>query len=130
MVLRRELVCTMGRVDKNQPRITFEQRKTKSRDTGADENEAAQGPPTEEVEGDIRSILVTMEKNLQDSLAGLGNKIDALTYRMDRLSERLDKHTERLNMVEHRVSEVEEVQTSTDADRQKMGGLCTCYWTR
>ncbi|XP_078504131.1 uncharacterized protein LOC144762754 [Lissotriton helveticus] len=111
----------MDRVDKTQPKPTFDQRNPRGREAIADEGDSGQDLPPEEPEGDIRSMLTTMEKGLQNSLSVLGTKMETLSYRMDRMSERLNEQAERIDMAESHITEVEESQTTLDMDHKPLG---------
>lgn len=113
----------MGRVDKTQSKLTFEQRRAKSQDPVRTPEGARHTPERERPSPDIRELLVTMEKNLQSSISALGTKVDALTYRMDRMAERIDKHAGRLDVAEQRIVEVEEAQTTLDSDSKQLNTL-------
>ncbi|KAJ1203531.1 hypothetical protein NDU88_007316 [Pleurodeles waltl] len=79
----------MGKTDKNQPKLHFDQRKpqkTVGERAAADTPEREDMPQVEEPEP--RQILAAM----QQSLAQIDSKIDCLTFRMDRMTERLNKH--------------------------------------
>ncbi|KAJ1189519.1 hypothetical protein NDU88_006264 [Pleurodeles waltl] len=102
----------MGKSDKAQAKLHFEQRKTNSPAGDGTENESEKTPevPTPE-DQDLRHILASM----QHSLTQIDGKIDSLSYRMDRMSERLDKQVENLDQTERRVSTVEDGQTALAA---------------
>lgn len=113
----------MGRGDKSQTKLSFDQRRSKSQDAVHTKNGASQEGEGADGDADIKSMLLAMDKGLQNSMAALGSKIDALTYRMDRMAERIDKHAERLDMSERRLTEVEEAHMELNTGHQKIESL-------
>ncbi|KAJ1101796.1 hypothetical protein NDU88_006860 [Pleurodeles waltl] len=84
----------MGKMDKNQAKLQFDQRRSKIPAGDRTETGISGGtdmPLGEEPE--LRQILTAM----QQSLTQIESKIDSLSFRMDRMTERLDKHAERLD---------------------------------
>ncbi|KAJ1099235.1 hypothetical protein NDU88_004339 [Pleurodeles waltl] len=81
----------MGKSDKAQAKLHFEQRKTVNQpgDGTETELEKTSGVPAHE-DQDLRHILAAM----QQSLTQIDGKIDSPSYRMDRMLERLDKQVE------------------------------------
>lgn len=110
----------MGKVDKTQPKHTFEHTRNKTRDASNEDTESIGEQTPEDMDIDIRTMLVTMEKGIQNSISALGTKIDSLSYRMDRMSKRLDKQAERLDMTERRVTETEEAQTTLNSEHTQL----------
>ncbi|KAJ1166377.1 hypothetical protein NDU88_006781 [Pleurodeles waltl] len=101
-------VRKMGKTEKNEAKLQFHRRKSRSPEGDRMEPGPERGAdmPNGE-EQDLRQILVAM----QHSLNQIDGKIDSLSYRMDRMTECLDKHAERLSHSERRVSEVEDGKT-------------------
>lgn len=111
----------MGKTDKGQPKISFENKTTRSRDPSTEDASGKRGPPNEDQQQDLKSILTAMEKNLQGGITALGTKMDALSYRIDRMAKRLDKQAERIDMSKHRISEIEEAHTTLDSEHKQLG---------
>ncbi|KAJ1116421.1 hypothetical protein NDU88_004633 [Pleurodeles waltl] len=95
----------MGKADKTQSKLHFEQGKTpRFRDGNTENTRSTSGDPDSDVEPDLKHILLAMHQ----SLATIDCKIDSLSFRVDKITERLDKHAELFNAPERRISKVKD----------------------
>lgn len=108
----------MGKPDKTQPKLNFEQAE-KTPDQTADNQQQPAQPTTSEQDITSKDIH-TMFTTIQSTLAALDGKMDNLTYRVDRMSERLDRHTERIDMAERRISDMEDTNTQVETKQAAM----------
>ncbi|KAJ1148735.1 hypothetical protein NDU88_001561 [Pleurodeles waltl] len=110
----------MGKPDKSQQKIQFDQRRTpKTQNEGTSPPEDRSSNADIDTESDLKQIL----NRMQQSLTKNDSKIDALRFCMDWMSYRLDKHTERLDQVKRRLSEVEDKQVTIAASQKKTDKL-------
>lgn len=107
----------MGKPNKNQPKLHFEQQR-KAVESGAEAPEHSQvktTAPGSDTTVDFHSMFTT----IQSTLSNIDSKIDSLTYRVDRMSERLDKYTECIDMAERSISEAEDTQHQLELKQTK-----------
>lgn len=105
----------MGKPDKNQPKLQFEQTKKTMEQTI--EGHAGTQAGATSMNTDTPIDFQAMFNTIQSTLSNIDAKIDALTYQVDRMSERIDKHTERIDMAERRISDLEDTHTQLDTNK-------------
>ncbi|KAJ1125901.1 hypothetical protein NDU88_004316 [Pleurodeles waltl] len=101
----------MGKTDKVQEKLQFEQHKTpKVHNDGSHTAAPDLGTLDPKMSNDVRQILGTR----QQSLTTIGKKMDSLSYRMDRMSESVDKHAEWFDIAERCISDIEDDRVAGD----------------
>ncbi|KAJ1124670.1 hypothetical protein NDU88_003119 [Pleurodeles waltl] len=110
--------CNMGKADKTQAKLQFDQRKSQT--TVGDRTETGMAGGTDMPAGEAPDLWQILAA-LQRSLTQIDSRIDSLSYRMDRMTERLDKHADRLDQSERHISEVEDGQSAMAMGQAKMG---------
>lgn len=91
----------MGKLDKQQPKLTFATRRPPGGAGTHSDTEAELEPSTTKA---MESVLQAIQKSLQD----INGKLDTLTCRVDTIANKLDKQGERLDEAETRISAVED----------------------